>query len=217
MSAPSQVSHYAEYVRRFGTLFEDVTIEQAARKCARAAVAWGGEAAVYAWPDGRVLAVVPRSAQQKTMDDRFLVGTYLAIGRRVKDAEALTTRQQIAEDLWHHMQQMRAAPSKTGDACRTFGPVFESLSIESAASKCVRAAVSWGGLVSVFCDRAGMVTVVVPNTAHAVALERQRPGDLVGTYTATTCCGGVDVKNKLVGKWIAEDLWHHLQQVREAA
>jgi len=109
MSAPNKVSHWAEYVRRFGTLFEDVSIEQAARKCTRAAVAWGGEAAVYAWPDGQVLAVVPRSAPQKDMDDRFLVGTYLAIGSRTKAAEALATRQQIAEDLWHHMQQIKEA------------------------------------------------------------------------------------------------------------
>lgn len=96
----------------------------------------------------------------------------------------------------------------TAETSRNYGAVFESGSIDQVARKCARAAAVWGGLATVFCDRAGVIEVFAPGT---IAEEREiarRPLDIVGRYDAPHQSD----RRKQVRDLIARDIQHHLQE-----
>lgn len=109
----------------------------------------------------------------------------------------------------------RGKVSRASDHIRNFGRLFTDLSIDQAARKCVRAAVSWGGLVVVTVDSAGQCTALIAGTALTDRRLASAPADLVGTYHIE----GDDQRTEASAraqKHIAEDIWWHWQQIRGA-
>lgn len=105
------------------------------------------------------------------------------------------------------MTTARIATHRSADKQRRFGVLFQTMSVDVAASRCVKAAVSWGGVVSVYLDGDGYVTCVVPGTVAAMEIERAMTLDHVGVYTAAAGLGCGDPRNREPRKLIAGDLW----------
>lgn len=107
MTTKSVVSHHQETTRNLGTLFVDVSIDQAARKAVRAAVSWGGLAVVICDAAGFCTAhMAGMNATNRIIKlaPHAVVGTYHINGDDKRSAAMRETRQQIAEDIQHHWQ-----------------------------------------------------------------------------------------------------------------
>lgn len=110
---------------------------------------------------------------------------------------------------------MSSGATHTQDTVRAFGALFVDLSIDQAARKCVRAAVSWGGMVVVICDAAGYCTAHMPGMPATDRLVKASPWAVVGTYHVKAD----DPKAKETQdarQLIAEDIQHHWQLLCEA-
>ena len=111
----STVNHTQETQRNLGTLFVDVSIDQAARKAIRAAVTWGGMAVVIVYLDGKAeahMAGMNATNRLMRLSPHAVVGTYHIKADDPKAAETRRARELIAEDIQCHWQQlceMRAA------------------------------------------------------------------------------------------------------------
>lgn len=103
----------------------------------------------------------------------------------------------------------------TQDTTRALGTLFADTSIDQAARKVVRAAVTWGGLVVVVVDPAGKVTAHMAGMTATNRLVALMPWAVVGTYSVTSD----DPKSaamREIRAQIAEDIWHHWQLLGEA-
>jgi xanthine dehydrogenase iron-sulfur cluster and FAD-binding subunit A len=112
MSAREHALHTQQHQRQFGVLFKDVSIDQAARKVARAAVSWGGVAVVFVDEQGRCSAAMAGTpATQKIIERNMwiVVGTYHVTCDDTKSKQYRDTRDQIAVDIQHHWQLLSEA------------------------------------------------------------------------------------------------------------
>lgn len=107
MSSTGIVTHTQETKRALGSLFVDVSIDQAARKVVRAAMAWGGMVLVMCDAAGYCTAHLPGMP----VTDRLVkispwavVGTYHVKANDPKAKETRDARALIAEDIQHHWQ-----------------------------------------------------------------------------------------------------------------
>ena len=99
---------------------------------------------------------------------------------------------------------------------RAFGVLFADLSIDQAARKVCRAAVSWGGVAVVFVDAAGRCSAAMAGTKETQRMVDRNMWAVVGTYHVT--CD--DTKSKAyrdTRDLIAEDIWCHWKLLSEAA
>ena len=96
------------------------------------------------------------------------------------------------------------------DVCRTFGTVFEDVSCEQVATKTLRAALTWGGVAALFVDDSGVARAVCVGTPECDRRLRNNTAHLVGFYTCNSNSGGV---NRDARKRLAEDVFHHLQEM----
>lgn len=88
--------------RVIGVVFEQLSVNDAAKKCAHVAWYWGGSAVVYCNRSGMVVAVAPGTIDAKVAESRcgnHIVGTYSASSRK----HGAEIAPQIAEDIWHHL------------------------------------------------------------------------------------------------------------------
>lgn len=91
-----------ETSRVIGIVFEQLSVNDAAKKCANLAWYWGGAATVYCNRSGMVVAVAPGTIDAKVAESRCgnqIVGTYSANSRK----HGREIAPQIAEDIWHHL------------------------------------------------------------------------------------------------------------------
>ena len=102
--------------RRCGVVFQDLSIDRAAQKCAGLAAYWGGLAMVFVDSSGLVEAMIPgtiyarRAAKHRPAD---LVGTYDVHRKGVAAGRKL-----IAADLWQHLVDMAGAETSSGQRIR---------------------------------------------------------------------------------------------------
>jgi hypothetical protein len=105
-----------EIHKQCGVVFQDVSIDDAAQKCASLAAYWGGLAMVFVDPSGLVEAMIPgtiyarRAAKHRAAD---LVGTYDVNRKSVANGRRL-----IAVDIWQHMVDQAGAESRGGQRIR---------------------------------------------------------------------------------------------------
>ena len=102
MSSTGIVVHTQETRRALGTLFVDVSIDQAARKVIRAAVTWGGMALVMCDAAGYCTAHLPgmpATDRLVKMSPWAVVGTYHVKANDTRAAETRNARALIAEDI----------------------------------------------------------------------------------------------------------------------
>ena len=107
MSSTGIVVHTQETRRALGTLFVEVSIDQAARKVIRAAVTWGGMALVMCDAAGYCTAHLPgmpATDRLVKMSPWAVVGTYHVKANDTRAAETRNARALIAEDIQHHWQ-----------------------------------------------------------------------------------------------------------------
>jgi len=103
----------------------------------------------------------------------------------------------------------------TQDTVRSFGTLFTDLSIDQAARKAIRAAVSWGGMAVVMVDAAGLCSAHMPGMPATDRLIRKSPGALVGTYHVHADDPSKSV-TRVARDLISEDIWCHWQQMCDA-
>lgn len=104
---------------------------------------------------------------------------------------------------------------RRSDHVRQFGRIFVDVSIDQAARKVIRAAVTWGGMALVMCDAAGYCTAHLPGMPATDRLVKMSPWAVVGTYHVKAD----DPKAKETRDaraLIAEDIQHHWQLLCEA-
>ena len=109
----------------------------------------------------------------------------------------------------------RGLVGHTQETQRALGALFVDVSIDQAARKVVRAAVTWGGLVVVMCDAAGYCTAHMAGMNATDRLVKMSPWAVVGTYHVKAD----DPKAKETRDaraLIAEDIQHHWQLLCEA-
>lgn len=107
MSARGLVGHTQETQRALGALFVDVSIDQAARKVIRAAMAWGGMVTVMCDQSAHCTAHLPgmpATDRLVKMSPWAVVGTYHVKANDPKAKETRDARALIAEDIQHHWQ-----------------------------------------------------------------------------------------------------------------
>lgn len=108
-----------------------------------------------------------------------------------------------------------SSANHTQETKRALGALFVDVSIDQAARKAIRAAVSWGGMAVVMCDAAGYCTAHLPGMPATDRLVRRLPGDLVGTYhVKADDPKAAETRNARA--LIAEDIQHHWQLLCEA-
>ena len=104
-----------ETSRRFGVVFETISVNDAAKKCARIAWYWGGAAMVVCNRSGLVEAVAPGTIDARNIErcrPGDVVGTYANFGQRD------TVAKLIAEDIWHHLVNAVGRDSIVGQRLR---------------------------------------------------------------------------------------------------
>lgn len=69
---------------------------------------------------------------------------------------------------------------------RNFGVLFTEISIERAARKCCRAAITWGGDALVFVDSERRCSAVMPNTVAARNALKNCSTGFIGQYRANS-------------------------------
>jgi hypothetical protein len=112
MSSRDYATHTQEHQRAFGVLFKDISIDQAARKVARAAVSWGGVAVVCVDEQGRcsaAMAGTPATARIIARNMWCVVGTYHITTDDTKRQQYKDTVRLIAEDIQVHWQLLSEA------------------------------------------------------------------------------------------------------------
>lgn len=110
---------------------------------------------------------------------------------------------------------MSSSAGHTQETKRALGALFVDVSIDQAARKAIRAAVSWGGTAMVMCDAAGYCTAHMPGMPATERLVKTSPWAVVGTYHVNAD----DPKAKETRNaraLIAEDIQHHWQLLCEA-
>ena len=108
----SHANHTQEHQRQFGKLFQDISIEHAARKVCRAALSWGGVAVVFVDAAGRCSAAMAGTQATQRMVERnmwIVVGTYHVSSDDTRSKQYRDTRELIAQDIWHHWQLLSEA------------------------------------------------------------------------------------------------------------
>lgn len=103
--------------RVIGVVFEQLSINDAARKCANVAWYWGGAASVYCNRAGMVVAIAPGTVDARVAESGHadqIVGTY-RVDSRKRGAELAP---QIAEDIWHHLITAVGPESARGQRLR---------------------------------------------------------------------------------------------------
>lgn len=103
----------------------------------------------------------------------------------------------------------------TQETKRALGALFVDVSIEQAARKAIRAAVSWGGMAVVMCDAAGYCTAHLPGMPATDRLVKMSPWAVVGTYHVKAD-DPRSAQTRNARALIAEDIQHHWQLLCEA-
>jgi hypothetical protein len=112
MRQKGQAAHTQETERDFGTLFDGLSIDQAARECASAAKTWGGGAVVFVDAKGRCSAAIegmPATNRAIQRDMWSVVGTYYIASVDIRAKQYRDTVALIAEDIWHHWKLLSEA------------------------------------------------------------------------------------------------------------
>ena len=104
---------------------------------------------------------------------------------------------------------------RRSDHVRQFGRIFADLSVDQAARKCVRAAVSWGGNVVVFVDQTGLCSALIGGTGATDKAVKAAPGDFVGAYSVTH--DDYRRASNESRELIAWDILEHWMQIKSAA
>ena len=104
----------------------------------------------------------------------------------------------------------------TQETSRALGTLYVDASIDQAARKAIRAAVSWGGMVVVIIDAAGYATAHMPGMPSTDRLIAISPWAVVGTYYVK---GSDDPRSRDCRdkeKQLADDIQCHWQGLCEA-
>lgn len=110
---------------------------------------------------------------------------------------------------------MSSTAGHTQETKRALGALFVDVSIDQAARKAIRAAVSWGGMAMVMCDAAGYCTAHLPGMPATDRLVRMSPWAVVGTYhVKADDPKAAETRNARA--LIAEDIQHHWRLLCEA-
>lgn len=116
----------------------------------------------------------------------------------------------IMAGIWH--RKIVEQRTTGGGYVKTIGTLFDSVSIDGAASACAKLSKDWGR-VAVFVDHALLVTIVASGTAVADHMAQSSTGDFVGSYEFAE-----EKRARRADKLrVAEDIFHHIQQARAAA
>lgn len=116
----------------------------------------------------------------------------------------------IMAGVWH--RKIVEQRTTGGGYVKTIGTLFDSVSIDGAASACAKLSKDWGR-VAVFVDHALLVTLVASGTAVADHMATACEADFVGSYEFAQ-----EKRARRAEKLhVAEDIFHHIQQARAAA
>lgn len=113
----------------------------------------------------------------------------------------------IMAGIWH--RKIVEQRTTGGGYAKTIGTLFDSVSIDGAASACAKLSKDWGR-VAVFVDHALLVTLVASGTAVADHMATACEADFVGSYEFAQ-----EKRARRAEKLhVAEDIFHHIQLAR---